>query len=256
MATPGGLYSEYGLLESWTTFHISKDMSFEDAATIPLTAGTASVGLFSRKLGLGLPLPIQPATGPLPLVIYGASGSVGTFALQLAQKANIHPIICVAGGGAVKVVEPLLDREKGDTIVNYRDGDAKVVEGIKGALKGEPLKHALDTVAQKSSSANIAGAMTEGGKIARTLPPQGDLGAGIEQIPTNLSALHGDEKDFGFAMFALFGRALRDGWLSPRPYEVRSGGLDGVEEALSDLKAGKASAVKYVLRIADTKGVS
>jgi hypothetical protein len=31
--------------------------------------------------------------------------------------------------------------------------------------------------------------------------------------------------------------------------------LEGVEEALKDLKAGKASAIKYIFRIADTPGV-
>lgn len=36
---------------------------------------------------------------------------------------------------------------------------------------------------------------------------------------------------------------------------MRPGGLAGLEEALQDLKAGKASAIKYVVRIDETKVV-
>lgn len=230
-------------------------MTFEDAATVPLTAGTAAAGLFERVGGLGLPLPFLPATGALPLVVYGASGSVGTFAIQLAKKANIHPLICIAGGGA-STIEPLLERGKGDVIIDYRKGDENVTKEIKAALDGIPLRYALDTVAHKNSTANIAAAMPHGGQIARTLPPEGGLTEDVEQFQLSVSSVHADQKDFGFAMYSLFGRGLAEGWLKPRPYEVVPGGLEGVEQALVNLKAGKASAIKYVFRIADTKGVA
>jgi hypothetical protein len=51
-----------------------------------------------------------------------------------------------------------------------------------------------------------------------------------------------------------FTKALQQGKLEGHPFEVRPGGLEGVEQALQDLKDGKASAVKYVFRIADTPG--
>ena len=255
---PGGTYAEYALCPAWTTMHIPQSMSFEEAATIPLTAGTAATGLFERVGGLGLPLPFLPATGPMPLVIYGASGSVGTFALQLASKASIHPLVCVAGGGS-KSVEPFLDRKKGDTIIDYRKGDDEVISEIKDALDGIPLRYGLDTVAHKSSTNNIAQAMPHGGQIARVLPPEGGLTNpynDIEQFQLSVGTLHGDQKDFGAAMFKIFERGLQEGWVKPRPYEVVPGGLGGIEQALANLKAGKASAIKYVFRVADTEGVS
>ncbi|KAJ6088065.1 hypothetical protein N7499_004247 [Penicillium canescens] len=45
------------------------------------------------------------------------------------------------------------------------------------------------------------------------------------------------------------------GWFSGHPYEVRPGGLARLEGALQDLKSGKASAIKYVVRIGETKGL-
>jgi len=50
-------------------------------------------------------------------------------------------------------------------------------------------------------------------------------------------------------------RGLQSGWFTGHPLEIVPGGLGGVEQALRNLKDGKASAVKYVFKIADTEGV-
>ena len=50
-------------------------------------------------------------------------------------------------------------------------------------------------------------------------------------------------------------RGLQEGWFKGHPREVVSGGLGGIQQALENLKDGKASAMKYVFRIADTEGV-
>ena len=47
LGTPGGTYAEYALVWDWTTFHLGDHGSFEEAATVPMTALMASVGLFS-----------------------------------------------------------------------------------------------------------------------------------------------------------------------------------------------------------------
>ena len=49
---------------------------------------------------------------------------------------------------------------------------------------------------------------------------------------------------------------LNDGKLKAHPYEVVEGGLNGVETALKALRGGKVSAMKYVVRIADTPGLT
>ncbi|KAG8627412.1 hypothetical protein KVT40_004895 [Elsinoe batatas] len=45
---------------------------------------------------------------------------------------------------------------------------------------------------------------------------------------------------------------LIEGKFSGHPTEVIPGGLEGVQKGLQNLKDGKASAVKYIFRIADT----
>lgn len=65
-----------------------------------------------------------------------------------------------------------------------------------------------------------------------------------------------EELEFATAFYQLIGRGLaQQGWFSGHPYEVRPGGLGGIEGELLDLTDGKASAARYVARIGETGGM-
>jgi NADPH2:quinone reductase len=219
---------------------------------------TAALGLYQE---LKLPLPWSPADKPTPLVVYGGATAVGAFAIKFAQLSNIHPIIAVAGKGTA-FVETLISREKGDTIIDYREGDEAVRSKIKAAANG--LHHAYDAVSEKGSYENLGAVLDAPGRITTVLPADADkVPDGISIQRTMVGTVHhmpvegqglGD-KEFGAAFFQFIGRGLAQGWVSGHPFEVRAGGLGGLEGALKDLEAGKASAVKYVIRIAETEGV-
>ncbi|PSN65148.1 GroES-like protein [Corynespora cassiicola Philippines] len=253
MRSKGGSYAEYALGWQHTTFHLPKHTSFEDAATVPLAAMTAAIGLHHR---LRLPQPWTPATEPIPLVVYGGASAVGAFAIKIASRANIHPIITVAGRGA-PYVETLIDRSKGDAIVDYREGDEAVVKGIKDALKGAKLLHAFDATAEKGSVGNIVKALDPKGNLTLVLPPpkDGTIPESVENSWTGVGDSHGSLKDFAHVYYRWIAKGLDEGWFKAHPAEVVPGGLEGVEGALINLKEGKASAVKYVFRIAETPGV-
>ena len=67
--------------------------------------------------------------------------------------------------------------------------------------------------------------------------------------------MHGEEKELASKVFKIFSDGAKAGWLEPKPYQTVNGGLNAVEQALKDLKAGKASAVKYVIKIDETNGL-
>lgn len=271
MMAPHGSFAEYAIAWDHSTFHIPKNTSFESAATIPLAAMTSAIGLYQR---LGLPEPWRPATEPTPLIVYGASGAVGAFAIKLAQASNIHPIIAVAGKGE-QFVEGLISRDRGDTIVDYRKGDEAVVSGIQEALKKasvKEVKYAFDGVSEKGSYQNISKVLApSGSKLTLVLPGKdfSDIPSHIEWSVTMVGAVHGTlyigqdkkpsaqeiqaAKDFGFIFFRWFAQRLREGTFTGHPYEVIPGGLNGVERGLLNLKEGKASAVKYIYKIEDTQ---
>ena len=290
MGSPGGSYAEYALAWDWTTFHIPASKSFEgmycysfrrgplrplrsryvadshivaEAATIPLAALTAAVALFRH---LELPTPWNPATTPAPFLVYGASSAVGSYAIKLARNSNIHPIIAVAGKGT-HYVETLLDRAKGDTVIDYRNGAEQTISRIRTHLKagnyGE-VRHGLDPGIGLPSQKVLTEIVAPDGAINLVLPSDFDVGSARTKTTTSVGVVHNQENgaygpdasDLGFVTCRWFTRAWQAGTFEGHPFEVRPGGLEGVEQALKDLKAGKQSAVKYVFRIADTPGLS
>lgn len=225
-----------------------------------MAALTAVVGLYASNR-LNLPQPWSPATKPIPLVVYGASSAVGSYVLQFASQSHIHPLICVAGR-AQEHVEKLIDRSKGDTIVDYRKGDDAVVQGIKAAIpQDQMLEYAYDAVSEKNSYKNISRVLDLSGKITLVLPPPGgwdkkfeEIPASVQQSTTNVGDVHKSLKDLGFIYSRYITRGLEEGWFKPQPQEIVPGGLGGIQSALEKLKDGTASAVKYVFKISDTPG--
>jgi NADPH:quinone reductase len=162
-----------------------------------------------------LPEPWLPLddTKKIPLVIYGASSAVGSYAIQFAQRSNIHPLICIAGR-AQDHVKKLISPEKGDIIVDYRNGDDAVVQGIKDALKGQKLEFAYDAVSEKGSYQNICKVLEPNGKITNVLPGKKYEGIPetVEKSLTTVGSVHTDLKDFGYVYFRYISKGLEEGW--------------------------------------------
>jgi NADPH2:quinone reductase len=210
-------------------------------------------------------------------VVYGAASAVGAFAVKLAVLSNIHPIICVAGRG-MPYVETLIDRARGDTIVDYRQDNADVVKELQRALGGDSgkLAYAFDAVSDKGSYQNLMKVMDlEKGRISLVLARKRYEGipTGFAKFFTQVGKVHSDrypgmpggekklegllgDQAFGAIMYKFFERGLMEGWFKGHPFEVVRGGLGGVETGLKNLKAGKASAFKYVFKIGETAALS
>lgn len=247
------------------SFHLPASTSFEEAATIPLAAMTAALGLFAR-LGLPEPWNVDPEIRSKTkggLVIYGGASAVGAFAVKLASKAGIHPLIVVAGNG-MRFVEGLLDPAKGDVVIDYRQGHEKVVSEMRAAVpKGEKLMYAFDCVSEKAKGSfdNICQVLDSRGRITVVLPVGQDYSSipkTVTRSDTLVGSVHQEEpeREFAAAWFRLFSMGLKEGWFRGHPFEVVPGGLGGVEAALKNLKEGKASAVKYVFRIEESEGLT
>lgn len=255
MLTPHGSFAEYAVGWQHTTFHIPAKTTFEEAATLPLAAMTAALGLHVR-LGLDAPWVPNSKNSSTPLIVYGGASAVGAYAIKFAQRAGIHPIIAVAGRG-IPFVESLLSKDKGDAVVDYRKGDDAVVSGIKDALAGRKVSYAFDAVSEHGSYTNIVRVLEKDGHLTLVLPGREYEGVPetVDMTITKVGEAHEGDKDFAYVFFRYIARGLAEGWFTPHPAEVVEGGLAGVEKGLRDLKEGNASAVKYVFRIADTEGV-
>jgi NADPH:quinone reductase len=223
-----------------------------------------------------LPPPWEPALTKTPLVVYGASTAVGAFAIKLARRSNVHPIIAIAGSGR-DMVETLLDPTKGDTVVDYREGHDHIVAKTRELLQAQGLEPAspslaLDTISEKGSPELMTRMLTHDHGHASFVLLEKDYSAVAARLQTSLTYVGyvhtgpfptnpergikynpgGHGHDFGVVYASLFTRGLQQGWLTPHPHQLISKGLNGLPTALRNLRDGKASAVKYVVRVADT----
>lgn len=269
-----GGYAEYTLASTATTFKIPDTVSFEEASTVGLAACTAALGLFAEDR-LALPSPFAPVSEgeTLPIVIYGASSSVGAYALQLAKLAGLYTI-AVAGKG-LGYVESL---RRADVLVDYRAGEENTIQLIKKAVHDKfgshaKLEYAFDAISENGSMQLLAKAMDNTGKIAIVLPrdPEHKLRRvssqkdqlSFEEVPetvqtfeSSVPTAHAKDIEFAQKYFVLFGRLLQEGLFKTNRPRVLQGGLLGVEEGLALLRDGKVSAEKLVVRIAETPGIN
>jgi NADPH:quinone reductase-like Zn-dependent oxidoreductase len=91
-----GAYAEYALASAAMIARKPTSMSYVEAASVPVIAVTAWQGLFERaRLEAGQ-----------TVVIHGAAGNVGAYAVQLARRAGIR-IIATAGADDVAFLRDL-----------------------------------------------------------------------------------------------------------------------------------------------------
>lgn len=102
-----GAYAEYAVASAAMVARKPASLSHIEAAGVPVVAVTARQALFDHaKLAAGQ-----------TVVIHGAAGSVGTYAVQLAHQAGLHVIATASADDAALV------RELGaDTVIDYRTG--------------------------------------------------------------------------------------------------------------------------------------
>jgi NADPH:quinone reductase-like Zn-dependent oxidoreductase len=228
---------------------IPDDVSFEQAAVLPLGLATAAAGLYEPdQLALPAPGPSPQSRGEVVLV-WGASTSVGCNAVQLA-RASGFAVLATAGRRNHDLVRSL----GAETVVDYRDADVdrRLVDALDGrrlagtvAIGKGSLTHALRIARASAGSKRIASAYPDPVTRTRALIAR-TRGVRISSIwggtPVRTAV--------GPAVFQDFlPAALRDGRFRPAPEpDVTGTGLAALPDALAALRAG-VSATKLVVSL-------
>ncbi|KAH7133062.1 chaperonin 10-like protein [Dactylonectria estremocensis] len=256
-----GAFAEYITIEASLVYAIPDNVTFQQACTIPLAFATATQALYRRIV---LPEPsLSRRKQNLDLLVYGASTSVGQYAIQLAKLSGLR-VFAVAGSKNHDMLKDL----GADLTFDYRDeGWAAQVEGVAG----EDLRYALDCIAEGGSPEKITEILshTDGHHLVALSPVDRDA----------ISKIHPSLKAESTIAFSVFGKPLgwgvfdnEDGpillddkklwedmlqWLplvlekgGLKPNQVKEvGTLDDVQEAFTLSKQGKVSAEKIVLKV-------
>jgi NADPH2:quinone reductase len=254
-----GGFAEYSVAPDHTTIRLPHNVSFEEAATLPTAALTASIALYAD---MKLPAPWVPKAEGVktPILIYGVTSAVGAFAAKYARLSGLGPIIGVAGRNR-ELAETLADY-----VIDYRKGEDALVAAVEEVLAKEELgskvSYVFDAISEDGSlEATLKFIDLNSGTVGLVLPPalfakDGEnfkYPPGVRAVNTALPMIHSVHKDFGTIWSRYMGRILADGKLKAHPYEVIPGGLGGVLTGLQKLKDGEASGVKYVFRVEETK---
>jgi NADPH2:quinone reductase len=150
------------------------ELSFETAAAIPLAASTALAAVDA--------IVIQPGDA---IVIVGASGGVGSFAVQLAAQRGARVIATARAGDEASLVTALGAAET----IDYGAGDitAPVRERYPDGVAG-----LIDLVNRGDDFATVAALVRDGGRAATTLGAadvdalavRGVTGTNVRGMPT------------------------------------------------------------------------
>lgn len=206
VAPGSGGYAEYALVTASTATKKPPQVSFTDAAALPVAAGTAYDAI--RQLGL---------TEGQTLLINGIGGGVGVIAAQLARDAGVF----VIGTGSEDKRE--LAESLGATLVTYGDG---VVDRVREIMP-QGVDAILDLVGGDAAR-SVAELVTKRSNLVTTADP----GAVSE-----LGGV-GVERDVRGAVLAEIVALVADGKLDPHVRDVVA--LDEAAEALAGVETGHA----------------
>lgn len=251
-----GGFQRYVTLLERVCSTLPETVSFERAAVLPLGLATAAAGLFEDSQ-LALPYPSAGADSRDAVVlVWGASTSVGSNAVQLARASGFS-VIATAGRANHDLVRSL----GAEAVADYRDSDVdeQIIRALGDrhlagtiAIGRGSLTHALRITHRSTGSKRIASAYPDPITKLRSLlaRPRGIRVSSIWGGTPVLSPV-------GPAVFRDYlPEALADGRFRPAPEARVVGiGLSQIPAALAYLRDG-VSATKLVVTIDPPKDQS
>ena len=145
-----GAYAQYVNVKAKFIALKPKNLSYEEAAAVPVDAITAHQALVDEvKLQRGE-----------TVFVAGGAGGVGTMAIQIARILGARVIASAGEANADYLVSLGVER---DDVIDYTKTD--VAEAVRKRTGGEGVDAALDAVGGKNVATTIA-AVRDGGRLA------------------------------------------------------------------------------------------
>ncbi|KAJ3545784.1 hypothetical protein NMY22_g2297 [Coprinellus aureogranulatus] len=231
-------FQQYAIADTQCLAKIPPNLTYDDAATIPVAMTAPYVGLYNEiPYGFGFDTPVRPENRAkyrgVPILILGGSSAVGQFAIQLARLSGFGPIIATASLKHEAALKAL-----GATHVLDRNG--AVTQAQIEAITSLPIKNIVDGISSAETQKQGFDILAPGGKQIIFLP----LEPFWERFPENATLVA--------ELYQRIPALLESGDIKPHNVEVLSDGLSGIPEGLRRLEEGKVSNTKLVARPQET----
>lgn len=240
----------YTVVKLASTSLIPDEISFSEAAVLPLSISTAAAGLF-MNITLGLKYPttesshLRASKNAPTLLLWGGSSSVGSSVIQLASAAG-YTVITTASSTHFEYCKELGAAH----VLDYHDSD--VVSNLITLLKGKDIVGAYDAIGSDDTvhqCATILHALG-GGTIASVGAAPDDLLGDVTVVRMGAGNIFTLEPEIGKAVWGEYVPwAMKSGKLIPNPKALVVGkGLENVQKGLDRQKQGvSARKVEVVL---------
>lgn len=134
----GGFYAEYVAVAAKAVGHVPSGMSLRDA-------GAAAVSALTAQQGIDDALHLKSGE---TVIIHGASGGVGTLAVQFAKLRGARVLAIGSGNDGVSLVQRLgadaaVDGHSGDIEAAAREFSPNGVDAVLALASGAALEHCL-----------------------------------------------------------------------------------------------------------------
>ncbi|KAF8499317.1 GroES-like protein [Gautieria morchelliformis] len=245
-------FQEYTTVPAEIVAKIPENISFDQAASIPLAISTAAIGFYNPlgNRGAGLIPPWEP-TGKdkykgQGILIFGGASSVGQFAIQLARLSGFSPIVVTASLHNSDLVKSL-----GATHLIDRNTDDVVAEARN--FFTTPPTVVFDAVSDQTTQRQGWKVLGRNGILILVIPsgPSFDADEDGKTAFGTYGSVH-IHRDLGRRLYANLTDLLQSGEIKPNRVDVLPGGLTGIESGLKRMDERKVSGVKLIVRLEDT----
>ncbi|KAI0749263.1 GroES-like protein [Daedaleopsis nitida] len=257
---PKATFQQYAIVPAEITAKIPENISFDQAASIPLGLATVFTGTWNKDpeaKSTDIPAPWE-AGGETkfagkPAFILGGSSSVGQYAIQLARLNKFSPIIATASLHN----EALLKSLGATHVINRSLAPEAILSEVQKITGGTPIQYVYDAVSLADTQSIAYQALAPGGVLLLVLPdaiPE-DLKADADgkKIVNVFGNIHTpSNRKIGVEVYKRLTQWLKDGLLVPNRVEVLPNGLAGIPDGLNRLKEDKVSGMKLIARPQET----
>ncbi|EIW57190.1 GroES-like protein [Trametes versicolor FP-101664 SS1] len=258
---PLATLQQFCIVPAEITALIPENISFDQAASIPLGLATVVLALYNQHPGYPKTLRYKPVWeeggntefSGKPAFIIGGASSVGQYAIQIAKLAGFSPIIATASPHNIELLTSL-----GATHIIDRSLEADaILAKLPELTGGKPLEFVYDAISLPETMPLAYQALAPGGGlvivlgdvIPATLKDEGDQ----KQIAYVFGNVHTPEnRACGVELYKRLTEWLEKGIIKPNTVEVLPGGLAGAPEGLDRLENNKVSGKKLIVRPQET----
>jgi len=251
-------FQQYTIVPAEITAKVPSNISFDEAASIPLALATAALGLYGAAVtqgqgGLGLTPPWEDAGrdkyAGKPILVFGGASSVGQIAIQLAKLSGFSPIIATASLKHTSLLKSL-----GVDHVIDRSVPLSELKAQLESLAKAPIEVVYDAVSFPETQRAGYSVLAPGGSILIVQGPQIKIDAAADKTiahvfgnvntPSNRAA--------GVGLYKKLTSLLEKGELKPNRVEVLPNGLAGIPDGLKRMELGQISGQKLIARPQET----